>query len=152
MAADPRAHKTVLTGLLALALLVVAAPAEAARLGTPKQLSPADGASVGTLPPFAWNPVRNADRYEFQIAADAGFNSPVLGRGDDHFFTRNTRATLKKTVPNGRYFWRVRAVTKAGAVSRWSAPARYGRPGRGPRRCRRLRAEPDHLSGEPARA
>ena len=67
-----------------------------------------------------WNPVRNADRYEFQIAADAGFNSPVLGRGDDHFFTRNTRATLKKTVPNGRYFWRVRAVTKAGAVSRWS--------------------------------
>jgi hypothetical protein len=64
--------------------------------------------------------VRKADRYEFQIAADSGFNSRVLGRSDDHFFTRNTRATLKKTVPNGRYFWRVRAVTESGRVSRWS--------------------------------
>jgi hypothetical protein len=103
-----------------IGLLVVAAPANAARLATPKQVAPADGAAVAEVPPFSWNPVRNADRYEFQIAADAGFNSPVLGRGDDHFFTRNTRATLKKTVPNGRYFWRVRAVTKSGGVSRWS--------------------------------
>jgi hypothetical protein len=101
-------------------VLLVAAPADAARLATPKPIAPADGASVAEVAPFSWSPVRNADRYEFEIAADAGFNSPVLGRGDDHFFTRNTRATLRKTVPNGRYYWRVRAVTKAGGVSAWS--------------------------------
>jgi hypothetical protein len=119
MAADPH---TTFPGsvLVALVALLVAAPADAARLPTPKPLAPADAASVAELPPFSWTPVRKADRYEFQIAADSGFNSPVLGRGDDHFFTRNTRATLKKTVPNGRYFWRVRAVTKSGGVSAWS--------------------------------
>ena len=59
----------------------------------------------------------NTDRYEFEIAGDSGFNAPVVGSGEDHFFTRNTRATLKKTVPNGTYFWRIRAVTKSGATS-----------------------------------
>jgi hypothetical protein len=66
--------------------------------------------------------VAGAARYEFQLAADAGFNSPVLGRGEDQFFTRNTRATLKKTAPNGTYYWRVRAATADGSVSPWAAP------------------------------
>jgi hypothetical protein len=122
MAADrrfaPRLARTLIPTVAAL--LLVAPPAGAARLATPKQISPPDGAGVATIPPFAWDNVRGADRYEFQIAADPGFNSPVLGRGNDHFFTRNTRATLKKTVPNGRYYWRVRAVTKSGGVSQWS--------------------------------
>jgi hypothetical protein len=122
MAADRRSARRLPHRLIPalVAFLLAAPPAGAARLATPEQLSPADGAGVAAIPPFAWNQVRGADRYEFQIAADSGFNSPVLGRGHDHFFTRNTRATLKKTVPNGRYFWRVRAVTKSGGVSRWS--------------------------------
>jgi hypothetical protein len=122
MAADPGlARRLVYPLVAALTVLLIAAPAAgAARLATPKQVSPADGAGLAAIPPFAWNEVPRADRYEFQIAADAGFNSPVLGRGTDHFFTRNTRATLKKTVPNGRYFWRIRAVTKSGGVSPWS--------------------------------
>ena len=119
MAADPRTDKRPLLALVITAL-ALAAPAQAAGLPTPKQVAPPDGASVTALPPFSWKPVAKAERYEFQIAADSGFNSPVLGRGDDHFFTRNTRATLKKTVPNGRYFWRVRAATKSGGVSAWS--------------------------------
>lgn len=99
MAADPRTDRIRLSALLALVVLLLAAPADAARLAAPKPIAPAEGASVAELPPFSWARVRNADRYEFQIAADAGFNSPVLGRGDDHFFTKNTRATLTKTVP-----------------------------------------------------
>ena len=44
----------------------------------------------------------------------------MLGSNYDRFFTRNTSATLVKAIPNGSYWWRVRAVTGAGAVSPWS--------------------------------
>jgi len=73
------------------------------------------------VPPFAWSPVAAADHYEFQIAADAGFNSPVLGSGSDDFTTQNTRATVLKTIPNGTYYWRVRAIAAGGSVSAWTA-------------------------------
>ena len=103
----------------AFALLLAVAPA-GARVPSPVPLAPAAGATTAGVPAFAWSPVPRADQYEFQIAADAGFNSPVLGRGQDDFLTKNTRATLKKTVPNGTYWWRVRALTIDGASSPWS--------------------------------
>jgi hypothetical protein len=114
----------VVSGALvaAAALLAAAAPTPAATPASPNPLAPGAGASAQSLPSFAWGAVAGAARYEFQFAADAGFNSPVLGRGEDQFFTRNTRATLKKTVPNGTYYWRVRAVAADGSVSAWSAP------------------------------
>jgi hypothetical protein len=111
----------VVTGAFAaFAALVVAAPAAA--LDAPTPVSPAANAAVQALPPFAWNAVAGAERYEFALAADAGFNSPVLGMGEGQFFTRNTRGTVKKTLPNGTYWWRVRAVTAGGAVSPWTTP------------------------------
>jgi hypothetical protein len=110
----------VMCATAATTFVAGASPANAA-LSTPVPLAPAVGANVESPPPFAWKPVGNADHYEFELAADAGFNSPVLGRGQDQFTTRSTRATLLKTVPNGRYWWRVRAVTAKGKVSAWSA-------------------------------
>ncbi|HEX9093904.1 MAG TPA: hypothetical protein VF902_07970, partial [Coriobacteriia bacterium] len=74
---------------------------------------------------FAWTRVAKADRYEFQISADAGMGSPVLASGENDFFTRNTRATLTKTIPNGTYYWRVRAVGVDGSVSRWTVPRSF---------------------------
>lgn len=113
---------------LVLAALAVAGPAHAVVAGAggsapplvPALASPADDAVLDALPTFAWQPAAGADRYEFEIAADPGFNSPVLGAGLDQFQTRNTRATLKKTVPNGSYYWHVRSVSRAGEVSGWS--------------------------------
>jgi hypothetical protein len=113
-------RKTWIACCAAFLLLALAAPAQAAP-PTPVLASPADGAVVASLPAFAWNPSRGAHHYEFQVSADRGFNSPVLGYGNDRFFTGNTRATLKKTIPNGMLWWRVRAATEAGAVSPWSA-------------------------------
>ena len=112
--------KTSISFCAAFLLLALAAPAQAAP-PTPALLSPANGAVVASLPAFAWNPSPGAHHYEFQVSADSGFNSPVLGYGNDRFFTGNTRATLKKTIPNGTLWWRVRAATEAGAVSPWSA-------------------------------
>jgi hypothetical protein len=105
------------------ALVVAAAPAQAVPstpLPTPEQLAPASGAVFQSVPAFAWAPVANVDHYEFQLSADAGFNSPVLGRGTDSFATNNTRATVLKTFPNGTYYWRVRSVAANGSVSKWS--------------------------------
>lgn len=120
MAAD-RPHFRLTLAALAAAVLAFAAPARGA-LSAPVLLGPGASASVEALPAFAWSPVAGADSYEFQVAADQNFNSPVLGRGEGSFATRNTRATLKKTLPNGRYWWRVRATTKGGDASPWSSP------------------------------
>src|SRR5215470_5020063 len=94
-------------------------------VGSPAQTAPAAGAVVEFVPSFAWTPVAGADKYEFQISADAGMNSPVLGQGKDDFFTNNTRATLLKTIPNGTYYWRVRASNAAGEVSAWTQPRAF---------------------------
>jgi hypothetical protein len=120
MAADHRKFRLALAALAAAAL-AVAAPAHGA-LTAPVLLEPGPAASVQALPAFSWSPVPGADSYQIQVAADQNFNSPVLGRGEGSFTTLNTRATLKKTLPNGRYWWRVRATTKTGGTSPWSSP------------------------------
>ena len=109
------------------ALALAAAHPSFAALATPKPLTPAPAAVSESLPVFGWSKVANADRYEFQVAADNGFNSPVIGSGEDHFVTRNTRATVKRTIPTGTYYWRVRAITKAGGVSPWTTPQQFKR-------------------------
>src|SRR5262245_13458914 len=118
-----RRHFSLLVAALAGALLL-AAPSQAA-LTAPVPLDPGNGASFEAIPPFAWSPVPGADQYQFQVAADQNFNSPVLGQGEGNFVTKNTRATLKKTLPNGRYWWRVRATTKKGEASPWSSPRSF---------------------------
>ncbi len=70
--------------------------------------------TVSELPPFRWDPVAGADRYEFEFAADPGFNGATM------VSTKNTRAALKLLVPNGTYYWRVRGVTSGGDVGAWS--------------------------------
>jgi protein-S-isoprenylcysteine O-methyltransferase Ste14 len=112
-----------LVGVLAVA--PIGSTAARPALGTPRPLSPAAGARVDGVPWFGWAPVAGAAQYEFQIAADAGMNAPVLGAGQDRFFTKNTRATLKKSLPDRTYWWRVRASTATGAVSPWSAPRAF---------------------------
>jgi hypothetical protein len=107
--------------LLVLFALLLAGSAAGRALPTPVPTTPANGALVDSMPAFGWNPVGGASEYEFEISADAGFNSPVFGQGKDDFRTKNTRATVVETAPNGTYWWHVRALGKGGAVSPWSA-------------------------------
>ena len=71
MAAD---RKLLAAAFAAIAFLT-AGPARGA-VTRPTQTAPAAGAVVQFLPSFAWTPVSGAARYEFQISADAGMNSP----------------------------------------------------------------------------
>src|SRR5262245_42838469 len=112
MASDRRYFRPVAAALAAAALML-AAPAHGA-LNQPVRLGPGNGSSFHALPPVAWRPVPGVDRYQCEVAADQNFNSPVLGQGEGSFVTENTRATLKKTLPDGRYWWRVRATSKKG--------------------------------------
>src|ERR671934_2726728 len=118
------ADRKILPAASPAIIMLGAGPARAA-VPRPEPTAPADGAVSTFLPAFAWTPVSGADRYEFQIAADAGMNSPVLGQGKDDFLTHNTRATLVKTVPNGTYWWRVRSVAADGSVSAWTQPRSF---------------------------
>jgi len=89
----------------------VAARAPAA----PRLTSPGNDATVDAVPHFSWRRVRRAVQYEFQLSADPGFRSTLAS-----FETRNTSATIDKTLFDGFYHWRVRAVNAAGNASRWS--------------------------------
>src|SRR5690349_10387860 len=117
-------NRKFLAAAFAAIAFLTAGPARAA-VTRPAQTAPAAGAVVEFVPSFAWTAVSGVDKYEFQISADAGMNSPVLGTGKDDFFTKNTRATLKQTVPNGTYWWRVRATNAAGEVSQWTQPRSF---------------------------
>jgi hypothetical protein len=122
MAADRR----LLAAAFAAIAFLTAGPARGA-VARPTQTAPAAGTVVQFVPSFAWTPVAGAEKYEFQISADAGMNSPVLGTGKDDFFTKNTRATLLKTIPNGTYWWRVRATNAAGESSNWTEPRSFAK-------------------------
>jgi hypothetical protein len=107
------------TVLAALAVaLVTVAPAASAGPAAPNLVGPGDDAVVAFLPVFSWNPVSGADKYNFVLAADSAFNSPVYSL----LGTKNTRATPDKTLPNGTYYWRVQSVNASGSTSPWSAP------------------------------
>ena len=105
---------------LVVAVSLAAVPVAAAAPAVPELAGPPAETVVETLPAFSWDAVPGAERYEWQIAADPAFNSTVLGANLDRFFTKNLHATMTKVVPNGTYWWRVRAVAPDGAVSPWS--------------------------------
>jgi hypothetical protein len=110
--------RSIIVAALAAALLAVS-PAGSAP-PTPVHVSPASGATFDGVPAMSWNGVAGAFRYEFQLSADAGFNSTQAS-----FFTRNTRATFDEMLTNGTYWWRVRADDGAGSVSAWSTPTSF---------------------------
>ena len=92
--------------------------AQAKAVTRPSLAAPPDDATVQALPVLKWGPVAGAAKYEVQVSSDSGFDSVVSG-GD--FFTRNTHATLRRSLPNGRLYWRVRTSNASGAVSAWSS-------------------------------
>ena len=101
--------------LFTITVLALALPsAAAAAPGRPTPTSPANGAVTPWVPALGWKAVAGADHYIFQMAADAGFNSPVEVSGDSVLETRNTFATWKVAIPNGNYWWHVRAVDAKG--------------------------------------
>src|SRR5688572_11430493 len=115
-------RQLVFAALAALLTLTLAGAVDARSAAAPVAVGPPSGSAHPELPAFAWRAVRGAESYEFQIAADRGFNSNIPGLRRTRLDTTNTRATITTAVPNGTYWWRVRASTKSGGVTGWSKP------------------------------
>ena len=108
------------------AAVMVIAPAGSAALVAPKAGTPCASQTLDRLTPFTWTGVTGADHYEFYVSADPGFSSDIFNDTSiGHFTTRNTRATVSKTLPNGTYYWRVRAVSATNAGGAWSATCSF---------------------------
>ena len=107
-------------GITAVLLLALLPTGASAAVGAPKLMTPANAAHMSALGTFTWSKVSSAEHYEFELAADERFGSIVGGSGAGSFSTRNLAATLTKSIPDGSYFWRVRAITARGTAGKWS--------------------------------
>src|ERR1700722_14469515 len=91
-----------------------------ARLAAPRLQSPGSNALVQSLPSFSWTGVGRAAQYEFEFAADRRFSSGVNGFGNEGDRITTTAITDDRTIPDGTYYWRVRAVTAQDTPGAWS--------------------------------
>jgi hypothetical protein len=80
---------------------VPVAPIEDARVTNPKLT-------------LEWYPSEGANRYEVQLDANPGFPLPPIDAG------KKTKYAPPTSLAQGAYYWRVRAIDKAGNVSLWS--------------------------------
>ncbi len=100
-------------------LLLVSAVAQA-QLAAPRLQSPSNRSTVQALPAFTWRSVGRAASYQFEFSANRNFSSGVSGFGVGPVGLDTTAITDDQTIPNGSYFWRVRAMSATNVPGRWS--------------------------------
>jgi hypothetical protein len=82
----------------------------------PALVSPADGATVAQPVTFDWTDVAEAASYTIQVDEISEFGAPLI-------LSANATASQFTTssLPDGNWFWRVRAVNSAGTPGAWSS-------------------------------
>jgi len=75
----------------------------------------------------AWIANRHARAHRFQVAGDAAFSEPLVD-----VTLKRPVYTPERALPEGRYFYRVKTVDRAGRESAWSEPRTVVRPKRSP--------------------
>ena len=104
----------VVLALAMVAGLMTTAPATAATVGVPTDLSPA-GTVTNASSVLMWSRVTEAPRYEVQVSASAAF-TPLLYSTS----TTNSRAVPTSLLPSGTVHWRVRAIAASGLTGEWA--------------------------------
>jgi hypothetical protein len=97
-------------------------------LTLPRIISPTDGESVSLIgdatPNFKWSPISSPNggiTYILQIDTDPEFPAPILQK--TNIPSAQYTLTKSEALPNGQYYWRVRAVDAASNQSDWTHPA-----------------------------
>lgn len=81
---------------------------------------PVDGATItNRMLTLAWDRIRDARRYEIQVDVDPGFPLPPIDVGARFAYRMLT------PISRGTYYWRARAIDRAGNVSAWSDPRSF---------------------------
>ncbi len=85
---------------------------------------PAQGAVVNTtIPRFTVSTVAGAKEYQFQVSADSAFTTPVVDATVTAILsTASYKLTGDQALPFGSFYWRARALDRAGNVSGWTPP------------------------------
>ena len=88
------------------------------QLAAPGLLAPATGTrTTDTTPDLSWKPVTGAVSYQIQIDTVLTFATP-----DQTLTTVSpSTSTTSNFLPDGKYYWRVRAVNTFGVAGLWSA-------------------------------
>jgi hypothetical protein len=109
------------TLIAVFAVMLVSTAAAQAKLGAPKLQSPGNSSTAASMPAFTWKAVAKAASYQFEFSAERNFSSSVPGWSAGPITLDTTAITNDDTVPNGTYFWRVRAMSATDVPGRWSA-------------------------------
>ena len=105
---------------VALGAVLVLTPTASARPKAPGALLAREPASRSTgCPSSPGPPSKGADHYEFQLAADKGFNSAVGGNGGKQS-TKNTAVTLPTLADQRHLLLAHPQRTAKGATSAWT--------------------------------
>ncbi len=86
----------------------------------PGLASPSDGKVISDSTPWLdWSDVSDASgvHYQLQVDDDAGFGSLAFSRS----WVNASSCVVTAVLPDGAYYWRVRAVDGAGNPSEWTA-------------------------------
>jgi hypothetical protein len=95
--------------------------ASSAGFAAPQPLDPKRSSSFVSLDDstpfvsFRWKAVQGAKQYQIEVATDADFQSRVMKHDTSRMYY-----TVTKNLPEGRVFWRVRAINKNNEPSDWS--------------------------------
>lgn len=100
------------------------------RLGSPRPLSPIDGAAVGIRPVFR---VRNGMvvgdagtvSIQLQVATDSGFTAVVARPEAPYSSGDETDVPAGRDLTPATYFWRARMASSVGPRGSWSAAATF---------------------------
>ncbi len=102
----------------ALSVTIAGGAAGGAAPPVPTLLSPADGAVIsGTSCPLDWSTVTGSTGilYGLQVDNNADFSSPMVNK------TLSASYYRLSSMPDGVFYWRVKAVDEAGSASAWTA-------------------------------
>lgn len=69
---------------------------------------------------FKWSSISDSTniKYNLQVASNSNFSSPLLNK--DALTTPEYRHSQRDILPQGKYFWRARAIDSAGSEGEWS--------------------------------
>jgi predicted phage tail protein len=85
----------------------------------PALISPADGATEAQPLTFDWTDVEGAVSYTIQVDEISDFGAPLIMSA-----TPTASQFTTSSLPDGNWFWRVRAVDSAGTPGAWSVVRR----------------------------